>query len=501
MMDGVVTMRTRRIGSVVAAALILSLFCSLATGAEGMLAVHFIDVGQGDSTLIVGPGGEAILIDGGKDRTALEYLQAQGVSHLNLVVASSLDEDHIGGLIPVLQTLSVDEVATAGSSSPSEVFTAFDSAVTASGARRLVVSRGQDLTVGSLVFKVLNPPAASSGTSGNEQVVLRLICSESSAISAGQDRGSFLFASDIDAATESDIILSGLPLGAGVLKVPSHGSCQASSPALLQAVRPDLAIVSVGQNNQGDPCPAVLSRLEAAGATIWRTDRDGTVVIQSPCSTVAPAVNQPPVAAFTFDPASPGPGRPITVDASGSVDADGTIVSYSWTFSDGTAATGRTATHSYPNPGTYWICLTVADDAGAASTQCQSVTVPTQPDVRIECVLYYGTIRLGEPDEFVQIRNYGTAAQNLSRWTLKNLSRSLQPFTFTGYTLEPGAVIRVYTNEVHWEWGGFSFGYGAEIWNDGTPNTAALYDASGNEVSRCTYALEGFGVCSSCSVP
>ena len=501
MMDGVVTMSTRLSGCAIAAALILSLFGCLATGAEGTLTVHFVDVGQGDSTLVVGPSGEAILIDGGKNRTALEYLERQGVSHLALVVASSLDEDHIGGLIPILETLSVDEVAVAGGPSSSDVVTALDNAVTASRARRLVVSRGQELVVGSLVFEVLNPVAASPDTSGNGWIVLRLTCAETSTISVGQDRGSFLFASDIDASTESDIILSGLPLRAGVLKVASHGSCSASSPAFLQAVHPDLAIVSVGQNGQGDPCPAVLSRLEAAGATIWRTDRDATVVIQSPCATVAHVVNQAPTAAFAFDPASPAPGQPITADASASVDPDGTIVSYSWTFSDGTTVMGSKVTHAYPDPGTYWICLTVADDAGAASTQCQRVTIPTQPDVRIECVLYYGTIRLGEPDEFVQIRNYGTAPQNLSRWTLKNLSRSLQPFTFPGYVLEPGAVVRVYTNEVHWEWGGFSVGYGAEIWSDTTPNTAALYDASGNEASRCVYPLQGFGVCSSCSVP
>jgi len=191
----------------------------------------------------------------------------------------------------------------------------------------------------------------------------------------------------------------------------------------------------------------------------------------------------------------------VTADASTSFDPDGTIVSYSWTFSDGTIATGVTAEHSYASPGTYWICLTVADNVGAASTQCQSVTVPPEPDVRIECVMYGGTLPLDESDEYVQIRNYGTAPQNLFDWAVKNLSESARTYTFPSYVLQPGAAIRVYTNEVHPEWGGFTFGSAVEIWSDTASNTAVLLDDASREVDRCAYGLKGWGVCATCGTP
>ena len=116
-------------------------------------------------------------------------------------------------------------------------------------------------------------------------------------------------------------------------------------------------------------------------------------------------------------------------------------------------------------------------------------TTPTTgaPNVQIECIFYDGLVYRVESDEYVQITNFGNAPQNLAGWKLVDISEGYPSFTFPSYILEPGASVRVYTNEYHPEWGGFSFGFGKAVWNNKHPDVAALYNAQGQEVSRKSY--------------
>ena len=107
-------------------------------------------------------------------------------------------------------------------------------------------------------------------------------------------------------------------------------------------------------------------------------------------------------------------------------------------------------------------------------------------DVVVECILYDGA-GPREPDEYVRIRNVGTGVVDLLGWTLVDVDEGWPTFEFPSYPLAPGQEIRVYTNETHPQWGGFSFGYGTAVWNNTEPDTAALFDEHGNEVSRATY--------------
>jgi hypothetical protein len=107
--------------------------------------------------------------------------------------------------------------------------------------------------------------------------------------------------------------------------------------------------------------------------------------------------------------------------------------------------------------------------------------------VQITYIFYDGTVPYTEADEYVEIKNLGSAPQDLKGWVLKDISDGYPSFTFPSYILEPGKSIRVYTNELHPEWGGFTFGYGKAIWNNTKPDTAALYNAQGQEVSRKSY--------------
>jgi len=108
-------------------------------------------------------------------------------------------------------------------------------------------------------------------------------------------------------------------------------------------------------------------------------------------------------------------------------------------------------------------------------------------DVQITRIFYDGVVPRVESDEYVEITNLGTEPQDLAGWMLKDISEGYPSFTFPHYILKPGAAIRVYTNEIHPEWGGFSFGYGKAIWNNKEPDIAALYNAQGQEVFRKSY--------------
>ncbi len=111
----------------------------------------------------------------------------------------------------------------------------------------------------------------------------------------------------------------------------------------------------------------------------------------------------------------------------------------------------------------------------------------TAPDVRIECVYFDGVVSRQEPDEYVKIVNSGTATQELEGWRLVDMSDGAPSFEFPAWLLKPAASVRVYTNQVHEESGGFSFQRGTAVWNNSRPDTAALYDESGRLVSTTSY--------------
>ena len=108
-------------------------------------------------------------------------------------------------------------------------------------------------------------------------------------------------------------------------------------------------------------------------------------------------------------------------------------------------------------------------------------------DVQITYIFYDGLVPRVESDEYVEITNLGDQPQDLTGCVLMDISEGYPSFTFPPYILAPGESIRVYTNEYHPEWGGFSFEYSQAVWNNTEPDVAVLYDSQGNEVSRMSY--------------
>lgn len=108
-------------------------------------------------------------------------------------------------------------------------------------------------------------------------------------------------------------------------------------------------------------------------------------------------------------------------------------------------------------------------------------------NVHITCIFFDGVVPTSEADEYVQIANTGSVSADIEGWKITDIADGSPTFQFPAVTLGPGDAIRVYTNEVHPESGGFSFGRGTSIWNNGSPDEAGLFDPSGELVSRMSY--------------
>jgi competence protein ComEC len=259
---------------------------------------HFIDVGQSDAILIEA-NGTVILVDGGDDSANVEdYLQAQGIQDIDLMVATHPREDHIEGLIDVLVLYDVHEVWTSGATHDSQTYQNFAAYVTDEGATKRDVSRGYSAQMGALEIDVLHPRPPLTGNLNQDSLVLHMSCGQLDVLLTG----------DATTGSEARMLAAGVLGDVEVLKVGHHGSDTSTSADFLSAITPEDAVISVGAGNTyGHPHQETLDRLAAAGVTAYRTDLDGTVTLTSDCSTYSIATSGPAVTPTVTPVASPGP--------------------------------------------------------------------------------------------------------------------------------------------------------------------------------------------------
>ena len=243
------------------------------TGSSQPFEMHFIDVGQALSVLVECDG-QFMLYDGGNvddGSLVVSYLQKQGVEHLQYVFCSHAHEDHVGGLAAVMAKFPAGHAYSPVTEGSTKCFNDFVKYTQQQGLQLEAPSVGTVWPLGSATVTLLGPVTQYSETN-NTSLVLRI------------DYGStsFLLTGDMEKTAETDLVNSGANLKADVLQVGHHGSSTSTGYLFLNAVLPEMGVISCGTGNKyGHPHEETLSILRDAKVDVYRTDLQGTITIGS----------------------------------------------------------------------------------------------------------------------------------------------------------------------------------------------------------------------------
>ena len=275
----------------------------------GDLTITMLDVGQGDAIVVRTPSGHVIMFDtGGKlergstadgtspaedvgERIVVPALIRMGIHHVDLMILTHPHGDHVGGAAPILRALSVGEIVDSGQRYSGHAYLdgmheAAVRHVQVVGAPRHQVMRFSDGV--SVTFLAPEEPYFTDGDNDvNENSIVAMLQYRPTECDSRPTESPYctrpfraLFMGDAGAQSEQRLLASGFDLKADVLKVGHHGSAYSSTPEFIRAVSPKIALISVGRHNLfGHPAPETLSTLQAASAAIYRTDRDGAIIM------------------------------------------------------------------------------------------------------------------------------------------------------------------------------------------------------------------------------
>ncbi len=234
------------------------------------MAVHFIDVGQGDSTLIT-CGEHAMLIDAGDDTkgTAIQnYLQKQQIKKLDYLILTHPDADHIGGAPVIITKFEIDQVFLSDYEKDNKTYQKLIQALDYKRQKYVTPKVGSNYSLGTASITVLAPDKEYDNPNDSSLAFI---------IQNGDNK--FLFTGDAEEAAEADILNNGMDISADVYKAGHHGSKYSTSEEFLKVVNPDFAVISCGENNSyGHPHSETLNKFRANGIKVYRTDEGGTLI-------------------------------------------------------------------------------------------------------------------------------------------------------------------------------------------------------------------------------
>lgn len=254
------------------------------------LKVHFIDVGQGDSTLIQTPDGANILIDAGiksAGQKVVSFLKSKDVGKIDMVVATHPHADHIGGLITVLNSFKVDKFVDSGKAHTSQTYLEMLTIIDNKNIPFEVAQKGKEYAFDN-GFKMTTIHADSSATNLNNASV---------SFRAKHNKVSFLLTGDAEKEAEAAMVNSGYNLNSTIYKAGHHGSNTSSTQAFVNKVKPEVSILSYGKGNSyGHPHDEVVKRLKAVGSKLYSTENgDITVKTNGTIYSVSAKEWSPPV--------------------------------------------------------------------------------------------------------------------------------------------------------------------------------------------------------------
>ncbi len=268
------------------------------TGAN--VTVHFIDVGQGDS-IFIDTQNRDVLIDGGSataSQTVVDYLDDLNITHIHLVIATHMHEDHIGGLVPILNsTITIDEILVNNQTHTSNTYNKF---ITLAQTHNLTVAqRGQTFILTETAnLTIVNPvQPLEFGDQNDNSVVTKLQVANTS----------FLFMGDAEEPAEQSMLVSSVvSIKCDVLKVGHHGSYTATSQTFLDIASPTYAIISAGLNNKyGHPHNETIQKLLTKGVTIYETITSGTIIASTDGTTITFHNNPQPIPEYPLNHITP----------------------------------------------------------------------------------------------------------------------------------------------------------------------------------------------------
>ena len=424
------------------------------TTPEGTLEVHFINVDQSVSTLIIGPTGETMLIDTGDftddGEFVLQYLQRHDIERIDSLVVSHNDADHIGGNAAVIEYYETEAdgigaIYDPGIAASTQTYQEYLDAVEEHDVTLYETREGDSIRFEGVDVQVLGPPEPylESEARNENSIVLKLTFGETD----------FLFTGDAEDDQEEYLVNQyGAQLQATVLKAGHHGSKSSTGGALLDAVQPKAAVISSGYDSRyGHPHEETLRRLAERSIPTYWTATHGNIVLESDGASIAVRTQQA------------APTEPLSLREADSV-APGTTSSVTQRATI-TAGTGQVST-------------TAIADGGTTTTETTSgETGLTVADVNADAA---GDDRDNLNDEYIVFKNIGDTDLDLSGWTVADAADHTYTFP-DGTTLAAGATLTLHTGSGEDTTTDYYWGAGAPIWNNGG-DTIIVTSADGERV-------------------